>query len=258
MTPLFRWIGMLALAHGVAGTAAAAELTVFAAASLTQALQEAGRVFQARGGQAPRFAFAASSTLARQIEAGAQAQLFLSADQAWMDYLAQRRLIEPASRVDLLGNRLVLVTPAERPLRQSLQKGWDPATLLGANGRLATGDPAHVPVGKYAQAALTRLGSWPAVEPRLVRADSVRAALALVERGEVPAGIVYQTDAALSKAVQVAGVFPAESHPPIVYPMALVAGASGPAAAQAREFHAWLRGAQAAEIFKRHGFTVLP
>ena len=230
----------------------AADLVVFAAASLTNALQDIGRDFEAKTGQKVKFSFAASSALARQIEAGAQAQVFLSADEQWMDYLGERRLLAAGSRSDLLGNRLVLVTPVENKAAVELKPGFNLAALLG-DGRLATGDPAHVPVGKYAQAALTSLRVWNIAEPRLVRADSVRAALTLVERGEVPAGIVYITDAAVTPKVRIAGIFPPDSHPPRVYPAAIVAG---PDTTAARDFLAWLRGENARNVFRRYGFAL--
>lgn len=244
---------MVVLVLGLAAlTARADTLVVFAAASLTNALQDIGKSFEAQSGHAVKYSFAASSTLARQIESGAQAQLFLSADEQWMDYLAERKLIVANSRIPLLGNSLVLVTPADSKAAVTLGRGFDLAGLLG-DGRLATGDPAHVPVGKYAQAALTHLGVWPVAEPRLVRADSVRAALVLVERGEVPAGIVYATDAALSARVRVAATFPADSHAPITYPAAIIAGQDTPAA---RAFHTYLRSDAAAAVFKRYGFSI--
>lgn len=234
--------------------AAAGEVTVYAAASLTNAVQDAAKAWQQRTGHTVRASFAASSALARQIESGAPASVFLSADEQWMDYLEQRRLIVPDSRVDLLGNRLVLVTPADSHARVKIEPGFDLERVLGT-GRLATGDPAHVPVGKYAQAALTRLGVWAVAEKRLVRADSVRAALAYVERGEVPAGIVYATDASVAPKVRIAGVFPASSHPPIVYPMALVTGQDDETA---RSFHRFLQSTEAAAVFRRYGFSLHP
>jgi molybdate transport system substrate-binding protein len=244
-----------ALAALFAGTARADEVVVFAAASLADALQEVTQAWSKETGHTVKTSFAASSTLARQIENGAPANVFISADEAWMDYLVQRKLTANGTRVDLLGNRLVLVVPADRPKQVELRPGFDLAGLLGADGRLATGDPAHVPVGRYAQEALTRLGVWDLAQARLVRADSVRSALVFVERGEVPAGIVYETDAAISKKVSIAGVFPASSHPPIVYPMALMQGHETPAA---RSLQAWLAGDRAAQVFKRYGFTVKP
>lgn len=235
-----------------AGAAQAEALIVFAAASLTNALQDIGKTFEAKSGHTLRFSFAASSALAKQIESGAPAGVFLSADEQWMDYLAERRLIAAGSRQTLLGNSLVLVTPVDNKTTVELKRGFDLATLLG-NGRLATGDPAHVPAGKYAKAALTSLGVWQIAEPRLVNADSVRAALVLVERGEVPLGIVYATDAAVTPRVHVAGTFPADSHPSITYPSAIVAGQYS---AAARDFNAWLRSDDARSVFTRYGFTV--
>ncbi|MBC7207039.1 MAG: molybdate ABC transporter substrate-binding protein [Methyloversatilis sp.] len=246
-----RLLSALALSL-VAGAAHADTLVVFAAASLTNALQDIGKTFQTHSGHTVKFSFAASSALARQIEAGAQAQVFLSADEQWMDYLVERKLLAAGTRTDLLGNSLVLVTPIDSKASVTLKPGFDLAALLG-DGRLATGDPAHVPVGKYAKDALTKLGAWQAAEPRLVRADSVRAALVLVERGEVPAGIVYATDAAVSPKVRVAGVFPADTHAPITYPAAIVAGQDTPAA---RAFMQWLRGNESTAVFTRYGFSI--
>lgn len=251
-----RWLAALTVRFALlcAMPAAAGEVTVYAAASLSNAVQDVVKAWQAQTGHRARTSFAASSALARQIESGAPASLFISADKQWMDYLEQRRLIDPASRTDLLGNRLVLVTPLDGQAVVKLEPGFDLARLLGT-GRLATGDPAHVPVGKYAQAALAHLGVWAMAEKRLVRADSVRAALAYVERGEVPAGIVYATDAAVAPRVRVAGMFPVGSHPPIVYPMALVRGQADEAA---QSLHTFLRGDQAGGIFKRYGFSLQP
>jgi molybdate transport system substrate-binding protein len=244
---------ILALALNLMGGAACADtLTVFAAASLTNALQDIGKAFETKTGHTIKFSFAASSALAKQIESGAPAGVFVSADEQWMDYLAERRLIVADSRHTLLGNSLVLVTPADSKATVVIKRDFDLAGLLGS-GRLATGDPAHVPVGKYARAALASLGVWQIAEPRLVNADSVRAALVLVERGEVPLGIVYATDAAVTPKVRVAGTFPADSHPAITYPSAVVAGQD---TAAARDFNAWLRGDDARSIFNRYGFTV--
>ncbi len=229
---------------------------VFAAASLTDALSDAGEVYAARTGRpAPRFSFAASSALARQIEQGADAALFISADEPWMDYLAERNLIEPRSRVRLLGNRLVLIAPKVSALRVAIAPGFDLAGALGRE-RLAMADPSSVPAGRYGQAALESLGAWAGVAGNVVRAENVRAALRFVELGEAGAGIVYATDAAASDAVRVLGVFPASTHPPISYPMALVRDA--PAAAEARAFAAFLRGAECQAIFARYGFTPPP
>jgi molybdate transport system substrate-binding protein len=227
-------------------------LTVFAAASLTDALRALGQEWIGRGNPAPRFSFAASSALARQIEQGAGADLFLSADEPWMDYLQERRLIVPVTRVSPIGNVLVLVTPADRPRQVVLDRGTDLAALLG-QGRLATGDPAHVPVGRYAQAALEWMGQWRALAPRIARADNVRSALLLVERGEAPLGIVYATDTAASRGVAVAGTFPVGSHPPVTYPFAVTRRAEGDA--RARALHAFVAGPEALPTWQRFGFV---
>lgn len=230
---------------------AAGPVVVFAAASLTNAFEDVGKAWVAKGHPAPKFSFAASSTLAKQIEQGAPVAVFASADEQWMDYLVERKLIDVASRKDLASNSLVMIVPADQPSTVDLRAGTDFAALF-AGQRIATGDPAHVPVGRYAEQALKNLGGWDAVAPRLVRAESVRAALAFVERGEVGAGIVYSTDAAISSKVKVAGTFPASSHPAIVYPIALVAGRTD---ADARALLAFLTGPEAREILRRHGFT---
>jgi molybdate transport system substrate-binding protein len=232
--------------------AAADEVTVFAAASLTNAMGEVGKAFETKETHTVRFSFASSSTLAKQIENGAPAHLFLSADLDWMDYLDQRKLIVDGSRVNLLGNLLVMIAPVSSTLKVDLKPGIDLAGLL-SGGLLATGDPDHVPVGKYARQALEKLGSWKGIEGRIARTDSVRAALALVERAECPLGIVYATDAAASPKVKVVGVFPADSYPPVVYPAALVKGKETPAARRLLEF---LKIPEAKSIFEKHGFTV--
>ncbi|MES2712813.1 MAG: molybdate ABC transporter substrate-binding protein [Pseudomonadota bacterium] len=228
--------------------------TVFAAASLSEALRALAADWQARGNPAPRLSFAASSALARQIEQGAPADLFLSADEPWMDYVAARGRIEPASRVSPIGNALVLVAPRGGQAPVALARGVNLAAMLGARGRLATGDPAHVPAGRYAQAALEWLGQWRAVEPRLARAENVRAALLLVERVEVPLGIVYGTDAIASTAVQLVGTFPAESHPPITYPFALTRRGAGNDTARA--LLGFLTGPESTPVWQRHGFSL--
>ena len=250
--PIRRLLLAAIVALAVAPAASAQPLTVYAAASLTDALGEIGALWAARGNAAPRFSFAASSTLARQIENGAPADLFASADEEWMNYLAQRRLIVAGTRTGRLSNQLVLIAPADRARPIDLKPGLDLAALLGS-GRLATGDPAHVPVGRYAQAALTSLGLWAAAEPRLARADNVRAALALVERGEAPLGIVYATDAAGVSRVRVVGTFPPASHPPIAYPFAVVAGRDAP---PARALLAFLLGPEARAVYEKRGFVV--
>ncbi len=234
-------------------TARAQQLTVFAAASLTDALKDVATAWVAAGHSAPRLSFGASSTLALQIEQGAPVNLFASADEKWMNYLTDKHLIADGTRKDLLGNDLVLVVPANKPLHVTIGPDFDLMALLGSNGRLATGDPAHVPVGIYAEQALRKLGLWDKVEPRLARTDDVRAALLLVERGEVPAAIVYGTDAAVSTAVSIAGVFPSNSHDPITYPFAVVKSGD---TMQARELMTFLAGPQARAIFVRRGFKV--
>lgn len=229
---------------------------VFAAASLTDALRALGADWTARGNPAPRFSFAASSLLARQIEHGAPADLFLSADEAWADHLQTRGLIAAGTRTSPVGNTLVLVARADAVPAVTLGRGTDLRALLGPTGRLATGDPAHVPVGRYAQAALAWMGQWDAMAPRLVRADNVRAALLLVERGEAPLGIVYATDAAVASGVRVVDTFPASSHPPISYPFVLLRRAEGDA--RARALLDFLSGAQARAVWQRFGFVVAP
>jgi molybdate transport system substrate-binding protein len=234
-------------------TARAQELTVFAAASLTDAMKDISAQWAQAGHQPLRMSFGSSSTLARQIEQGAPANLFASADQKWMDYLADKKLIVPETRRDLLGNDLVLIVPADRPQHVTIGPNFDLVGMLGANGRLATGDPAHVPVGIYAEQALKKLGIWDAVSARLARTDDVRSALLLVERGEAPAGIVYATDAAVSKAVMVAGVFPASSHDPVSYPFAVIRSGDTP---EARALMAYLSGPEARAVFVKRGFKV--
>ncbi|WP_421992513.1 molybdate ABC transporter substrate-binding protein [Roseococcus sp.] len=238
----------------VAPRAQEAPLTIFAAASLTDAMRVVAQEWQTRGHPALRLSFAASSALARQIEQGAPADLFMSADEPWMDYLQERNLIVNATRVSPIGNALVLVAPANAAQPVTLARTTNLLGLLGANGRLATGDPAHVPVGRYAQAALTWMGQWDAISPRLARADNVRSALLLVERGEAPYGIVYATDAAASTGVRVVGTFPAESHTPVTYPFALMRRAEGNA--QARALLAFLTSPEAAPVWQRFGFTL--
>jgi len=236
----------------VAATRAPAqEVTVFAAASLTNAFEAIGKSYGASGGGPVRFSFAASSTLAKQIESGAGADIFASADEQWMDYLAQRNLIVADTRVSHLGNTLVLITPPDDKRMIDIKPGLDLAGMIG-NGKLATGDPAHVPVGRYAEQALVKLGIWNAVSPKIARTDNVRAALLLVERGEAPFGIVYATDAAASGKVNVAGTFPANSHEPVSYPFAIVAKRDRP---EVRKFFAFLGGPEAEAIYRKAGFS---
>jgi molybdate transport system substrate-binding protein len=228
-------------------------LTVFAAASLTDAMKDVAAAWQKQGHAPLRLSFGASSTLARQIEQGAPANLFASADEQWMDYLAGRNLIVPDTRRDLLSNRLVLIVPADQPRHVTIGPGFDLAGVLGPDGRLATGDPAHVPVGIYARQALQKLGLWDAVKPRLAPANDVRNAVLLVERGEAPAGIVYATDAAVSRRVMIAGVFSEDSHDRITYPFAVTRAGDTP---EARALMAYLAGPEAQSIFAARGFVV--
>lgn len=227
-------------------------VTIFAAASLTDAMNDIVKIYATKSGVGVKSSYAASSALARQIENGAPADLFFSADEEWMDYLDKRFLLEKGTRVPRLGNRLVLIGPAGLARKVEIRKDFDLARLLG-NGRLSTGDPASVPVGRYAQQALIYLGVWQVVEPKLARADNVRVAMSYVERGEAPFGIVYSTDAAISKGVQVVGEFAPESHPPISYPVAIVAKHANDTT---RAFHAFLLGGEAASVFQRFGFSV--
>ncbi len=232
--------------------AAAQSTTVFAAASLTDALNDISALWQRAGHPAPRLVYASSSTLARQIEQGAPANLFASADEQWMDALDRKGLLAPGTRADLLANRLVLIVPKDRARTLAIGPNFDISALLGPNGRLAVGDPAHVPAGIYAKQALTALGVWAQAEPRLAASEDVRAALRLVELGEAPAGIVYATDAAASDKVAVAGVFPPGSHDRITYPFAVVKDGD---TSEARALLAFLTGPDAREIFAKRGFS---
>jgi molybdate transport system substrate-binding protein len=227
-------------------------ITVFAAASLTNVLQELGDGFTKDSSILVRFSFAASSALARQIENGSRADLFFSADLEWMDYLQSRQLIQPATRHDVLGNQLVLIAPADSKVALKIEPHFALAATLG-KGRLATGDPDSVPVGRYAHEALANLGVWDGVAARLVRADSVRSALAFVDRGEAALGIVYATDALIDKKVRVVDTFPAATHLPIIYPAALTIGAK----ADAAKFLAYIRGPAGSVAFQHYGFTPL-
>jgi len=227
-------------------------VTVFAASSLTNALQDVGALWAAQGHPKPVLSFAASSTLAQQIENGAPAGVFISADEKWMDELAHRGALAKGTRHDLLGNSLVLVEARARLHPVELKRGVSLVGVLGSDGLLAVGDPAHVPAGIYAKQALQTLGAWDGVKNRLVPADSVRSALRFVELGEVPAGIVYATDVKVAPSLAVAGVFPAESHEPIRYPAAVLTAGDGRAA---RGFLAFLSGQAAQDVFVHYGFT---
>lgn len=223
---------------------------VLAAASLQESLTAAADAWAAGGHPHPRLSFAGSSVLARQIGAGAPADLFISADEQWMDDVAAKGRIEPATRRAFLANRLVLIAPRSRPQRLAIGAHFPLARALGT-GRLAMADPDAVPAGLYGKAALTTLGVWQSVAAKVARADNVRGALLLVERGEAPLGIVYATDARASAGVIVAGVFPASSHPPITYPIARLKGAASP---DAEGFRAFLLSRDGRAIFTRYGF----
>jgi molybdate transport system substrate-binding protein len=223
---------------------------VLAAASLQEALNAAADGWARKGHPRPVISFAGSSALARQIEQGAPADLFISADEQWMDYVATKRLVKPNTRVSFLFNTLVLVAPARSPLRLTIAPRFPLARALG-NGRLAMADPAAVPAGKYGKEALTRLGVWPSVAGKLARAENVRAALALVDRGEAPLGIVYTTDALADRGVRVVATFPPRSHALISYPVATLAVSSHP---EADAFRRYLLSSEAKATFRRFGF----
>jgi molybdate transport system substrate-binding protein len=235
------------------GRAQAEDLLVFAAASLKDALDAALRDYQTGSGAPVNVSYASSSTLARQIERGAPADVFISANREWMDYLDERDLLQDGSRADLLGNSLVLVAPRDDDIQLEIAPGFD---LLGAlgGGRLAMGDPDHVPAGTYGKTALESLGVWQEVAPHVAPADNVRAALALVARGEAPLGVVYRSDALADATVRVVDAFPSDSHPPIIYPVAIMADSKHPAAAGLVDF---LRSASAGRTFERFGFILL-
>ncbi len=235
--------------------ASAETATVFAAASLKNALDEACKAFAEASGGKVTASYAASSALAKQIEQGAPADLFISADLEWMDYLASKGHIAAGTRVNLLGNRLVLVAPAASAASIRIEPGFRLADALGG-GRLAVGDVKAVPAGKYAKAALESLGVWASVEDKLAPAENVRAALALVAQGEAPLGIVYATDAAAEPKVRIVDTFPESSHPPVVYPAAVTTAAASPEAS--KSLLAFLRSNQAHMIFAKHGFSILP
>jgi molybdate transport system substrate-binding protein len=237
----------------IAGTAQAADVVVFAAASTKDAVDDIAEAFQAAGHGKILTSYGASSELAKQIEHGALANIYISADTKWMDYLAQKNLIVSSSRRDLLGNHLVLIAPIASTLAIDLKPLAPLAQALG-DGKLAMCDPDSVPAGRYAKASLTSLGIWDAIAPKVANAKDVRAALALVERGEAPAGVVYSTDAMLSKKVRVVATFPDDTHPKIIYPVALVTGHDDVAA---HAFYDYLTGPEAAAIFEKYGFIIL-
>jgi len=251
LSRLFR-VGLSTLSGLLLATSVQArDLTVFAAASLKESLDDAAQQFQRKSGHKAVISYAASSTLAKQIENGAPADVFISADLDWMDYLEQRKLINTATRANLLRNRLVLIGPADGKTQVDIKPGFPLAALLGG-GRLSMADPDSVPVGKYGKAALERLGVWKSVEAKIIRGDNVRTALNFVARGEAPLGIVYSTDAYAEKKVRVVAQFPQDTHPAIIYPVAVTA--SGKKAA-ATAFVTFLGSKEARAIFERYGFS---
>ncbi|WP_409306280.1 molybdate ABC transporter substrate-binding protein [Pectobacterium sp. B1J-3] len=249
-----KWFAALTISAGMVSSALAAEekVTVFAAASLTNALQEIGAQYQKEKQVTIVASYASSSTLARQIEQGAPADMFISADQQWMDYAQDKKLMDNDSRHTLLGNELVVIAPkssAQKEITVNEKTDWK-SLLKG--GHLAVGDPDHVPAGLYAKEALQNLKSWDELSPIMARANNVRAAMALVEREEAPLGIVYGSDAVASDKVKVIGVFPATSHKPVEYPMAIVKDHKN---ATVSGFYDYLKTPEAAAVFKRYGFT---
>ena len=228
-------------------------ITIFAAASMKNALDEIDNSFTARTGIKTVASYAASSVLAKQIEQGAPADIFMSADTDWMNYVASRKAVNDATRINLLGNSIVLIAPRDATIgKVTIGPGFDLAKLAGG-GRIATGDVSAVPVGKYAKAALQKLGAWQAAEPKFAMAESVRAALTLVARGEAALGIVYATDAQVEPGVKIIGTFPGDSHPPIVYPVAATTAAKP----ETFSYLSFLRSSTAKAIFERYGFSFL-
>lgn len=257
-TLLSRMAGLAALGAATLLTTmpsvAADKVVVFAAASLKNALDAASAAWTAEMKNEAAISYAASSALAKQIQEGAPANIFISADMDWMNTLAGDKLIDVGSVVQLLGNDIVLIVAKDSKADIRVEQGFDLAGFLG-DGKLAMGDVKGVPAGKYGKAALEALGAWPAVESKVAMAENVRAALKLVATGEAVAGVVYATDAAAEPAVRIVGTFPAESHPKIIYPAGLVAASTSP---EAEAFLAYLKGDAAQAIFKAQGFTVLP
>jgi len=234
--------------------AAAARLLVFAAASLKNALDDIALTYRGPGNAEIVASYGSSAALAKQIEAGAPADIFISADLDWMEYLAEKQLIKPATRSNLLSNAIVLIAPASSTLSIAIGPNFPLAKSLG-DGRLAMADPASVPAGKYGKEALRTLGVWASVAAKTAPAENVRAALLLVARGETPLGIVYRTDAVAEPGVRIVGTFPEASHQPIVYPVAVTESSREPGAPQ---FVAYLRSPPAKAAFEKQGFTVLP
>src|SRR5215469_6988114 len=254
MSRILLSLGLLCLTITASLPAAAQQpqILVFAASSLTETVQELSTAYERTAQVTVKSSFDSSSVLARQIEAGAPADVFFSADTQWMDYLQGRNLIKPGSRKNLLGNSLVLIAPAQSQVQLKIAPHFPLLAALG-DGRLATGDPDSVPAGRYARSALAKLGVWDEIAPRLARAENVRVALLYVARGETQLGIVYATDALADKSVRVVDTFPADTHEPIVYPIALTKSAKTQAAA----FVAYLTGPRGRDIFIKYGFTVI-
>jgi molybdate transport system substrate-binding protein len=250
--------GMLAVAllavPASAQKAETATTTIFAAASLKTALDEASAAYNKSTGNKIVVSYAGSSALAKQIEQGAPADIFISADLDWMNYVDKEKLIKDDTRINLLGNRLVLIAPASSTANFNIEKGFKLADALG-DGRLAMADVKAVPAGKYGSAALKKLGVWDAIEPKVAQAENVRAALALVAQGEAPFGVVYATDAAAEPKVKVVGTFPENTHPPIIYPIAVTVASKNVPAAEA--FITYLKSPEAQAIFTKQGFTIL-
>ena len=252
---LFAFVGFLAVLAGAPQPLIAQEqITVFAAASLKNALDDTNAAFTKATGVKVTVSYAASSALAKQIEQGAPADIFISADLQWMDYVGERKLIKPDTRVNLLGNKLVLIAPADSKIANvTIGQGFDIAKLAGS-GRIAVADVNAVPAGRYAKAALEKLGAWAAAEPKLAQAENVRATLAFVARDETPIGIVYETDAKVEPKVKVIGAFPDNSYPPVTYPVAATATTTKQSVSQYLQF---LRSPAAKAIFEKYGFSFL-
>ena len=230
------------------------DLTVFAAASTTNAITDISEAFENRHHQQVNLSFASSSTLAKQISSGAPADIYISANMKWMDFLEEKKLIRKESRFNLLGNRIVLIAPEKSPLEHiDVVHGFSLVFFLGDDGRLSIGDPDHVPAGMYGKKALQNLGVWDSVKNRLAPMKDVRAALVLVERKEAPLGLVYATDAAISHKVRIVGTFPENSHPPIVYPVAVTSGGK---ISETGDFILFLKSPEAGKIFKKYGFSI--
>ena len=251
------WISLLVCTTLVSGLGPAAaqgrDVLVFAAASLKNALDEIAGQWQSQTGKKVAISYAGSNNLIKQIEQGAPADIFISADLDWMDYGQQKNLIRPETRANLLRNRLVMIAPKDSTVRIKIEKGFDLEAALNG-GRLAMGNVDAVPAGKYGKAALEKLGAWDGVKDRIAQAENVRAALLLVARGEAPLGIVYQTDAVSDPGVRIVGTFPEDSHPPIIYPAAMTKDSNN---ASAADFLKYMRSPAAKPAFERQGFTVI-